>query len=277
MILLRRLTDVISRVCRLNKIMANVAVRRKMKVKVTDALKPFIVLFIINTIVLVTWTELDPLKWVRIESGLTDGFGRSIDSYGICKSNNLLPYVAVLFVINFSFILLANYQVYNARKLSTEFSESKYISIIMASMFQAIAIGVPLYVIVARDPVARFIILTCIIGAMSLSTLCFMFIPKIWGVRIMGDEEEENLNTNNETIVVEDEITEVKADVEDEIENEEDAGVLSQMWDSATNFFGGSDVGEGDPENSVMTSKSIFVGTLRRRGSVELEHLESSL
>jgi len=266
---------------RLNKIMANVAERRKMKVKVTDALKPFIVLFTINTIVLVTWTELDPLEWVRIESDLTDGFGRSIDSYGICKSNHMVTYLLVLFVISFSLILLANYQVYSARQLSTEFFESKYISIIMASMFQAIVIGLPLSIIAMRDPVPRFIIFTFIIGAMSLSTLCFMFIPKIWGLRMMGNEEQENLNTINENVVVDTDITQVKADLEDEIENEENAGVLSSMLDGAKDMYRWttsvvSDAGEGDG-HSVMTGKSIFVGTVRSRESVELEKLESGL
>ena len=48
---------------RLNKVMENAARTgaRKMKVTITDALRSFFILFILNTIVLVVWTKIDPL------------------------------------------------------------------------------------------------------------------------------------------------------------------------------------------------------------------------
>ena len=67
---------------------------------------------------------------MRIGTGVVDSFDRSVASYGICTGEYVVPYVVVLFVVNFSFVVLANYQVYRARNLATEFSESKYISII---------------------------------------------------------------------------------------------------------------------------------------------------
>lgn len=118
---------------RLNKVMRNAARNRRMKVNIKDALKPWFVLMMLNTIVLVIWTKVDPLRWERIDTGVVDGFDRSIDSYGVCNSKNKVPYVVLLFLINLSLVLLANYQAYCARNLSTEFSESRYISIIMVS------------------------------------------------------------------------------------------------------------------------------------------------
>lgn len=84
-----------------------------------DAMKPFFVLIVLNTIILVIWTIIDPLKWTRIDTGLIDKFGRSVDSYGVCSSDHLTAYVVPLFIINFSMVILANYQAYRARNLST--------------------------------------------------------------------------------------------------------------------------------------------------------------
>ena len=41
--------------------MSNLARKKKMKVKKRDAMKPFFVLLTLNTAVLVTWTEVNPL------------------------------------------------------------------------------------------------------------------------------------------------------------------------------------------------------------------------
>jgi len=264
---------------RLNKAMDYAARSKRMKVKVKDALRPWFVLLILNTIVLVTWTEVDPMKWVRVETGTFDDFNRSIDSYGICSSSNEVPFIVVLLIINFSLVVLANYQAYRARNLSTEFSESKYISIIMSSMFQAIVIGLPLAILVGKDPNASFIVLAGIIGMLCLSTLCFMFIPKMVSMNKKGEvalstaaapmPQEENRNENsNECIVERASIIQVKADLDDE--NEEDGGVLMNIWGGAKEIYrrasylpdenrSSNDEEEGSPN---ISATSIFVGTL---------------
>lgn len=171
----------------------------------------------------------------------------------------------------------------------------------MITMFQATVIGLPLSILVSKDTAARLIVLTCIIGAMSLSTLCLIFIPKILALknaqvlnqqsmhRQQQQQEEQHLNAN-ETIVEEAKITEVKmADVESENTAEEN-GFLMNIWGGAKVMFFGSDnanenhdhvsddddiavenghVNVGDDEefgdNHVMAGKSIFVGRLSSR------------
>jgi len=76
---------------RLNSMMANLARSKKMRVKRRDAMKPYGILLMLNTIVLVIWTEVDPLKWARIDTGAYDNFGRSLESYGTCRSNHIVP------------------------------------------------------------------------------------------------------------------------------------------------------------------------------------------
>lgn len=267
--------------------MANAANRKKMKVKVEDAMKPFVVLFIMNTAILATWTKLDPLKWVRIETR-TDVFGRTVESYGICDSENIVPYVVSIFVVNFSFLMLANYQVYRSRNFSTEFSESKYISIIMASFFQAIVIGLPLSLIVSTLPVARFIVLTCIIGAMCLSSLGFTFAPKVMAVKRKRAEERAPVDVYevrdepeaNQDEVQADNIIEIKADLDDDEADdkavEEASGMLASVWNGANEIYRRASIAasypeyndeEGGDREGVMRGKSICVGTINNYDS----------
>lgn len=96
--------------------MANVSRSNKMRVRKKDAMKPFLGLMVLNTIILVVWTEVDPLRWVRIDNGSVDSFGRSISSYGTCTSDGRIGFIVALFIINFSVVILAIYQSYHARK-----------------------------------------------------------------------------------------------------------------------------------------------------------------
>lgn len=263
---------------RLNKVMRNANNRKKMKVQVKDAMKPWFVLMILNTIVLVVWHEVDPWHWERVMTGSVDQFDRSIESYGHCTSKNAIPYLVVLFIINFALVILANYQAYHARNLSTEFSESKYISIVMASVFQAIVIGLPLTILVSQDPNARFIVKTIIVGAMSLSTLCLMFIPKMWSFRRKETVQEENPNVD-ETGVERANITEVKVDLDESRHMQRrgavvaEDGVMTNFWNRAVSYYNktGNSADEiiEDEEADVITARSIFVGTLMQRNSTD--------
>ena len=49
-----------------------------------DVILPCVVMFVLNTIVLATWTAVSPLRWTRIDRGNEDAYGRSTNSYGTC-------------------------------------------------------------------------------------------------------------------------------------------------------------------------------------------------
>lgn len=143
----------------------------------------------------------------------------------------------------------------------------------MASVFQSIVIGLPLYIIVAKDPSASFIVMSCIIGAMCLSTLVFMFVPKMVAMeeqRVQSTEdatEEQNASNLEGSRVELRTPTEVKADLGDE--DVEEGGMLMNIWDGVKGLFAesGNYASNNDAEGAIMSGKSIFVGTLVQDGS----------
>ena len=83
-----------------------------------------------------------------------------------------------LFAINGSAIIAANIQAYRARKITTEFSESKYIGVAMACILQATLIGVPVFFF-STDPAATYLIKAGCMLVLCGSILYLIFIPKV--------------------------------------------------------------------------------------------------
>ncbi len=148
---------------------------------VKDVILPCVVMFILNTIVLAVWTAISPLRWTRIDRGTVDAYGRSTNSYGTChaETKEWAPYLSIILALNFSMVVLANIQAYRARKITTEYAESRFIGIIMVSILQACCIGLPLVAIVSDQPVANFILRSGLIFVVCMSMLLLMFVPKI--------------------------------------------------------------------------------------------------
>lgn len=169
-----------SKTWRINQIFHHPQLRR-VTVNIKDVIVPFLILLGLNTIVLICWTAISPLKWERVHTDARDDFGRPLDSTGRCtvENNKSLPFVVLLLIINMAVLLLANIQAYQARTITVEFSESKYIGIINASILQAGIIGGPLLVIAGSEPSA--FVLTAVGGifVICMSMLLLIFIPKM--------------------------------------------------------------------------------------------------
>ena len=77
---------------RINRIYASSAAFKRVRVTVFDVAKPMIILLGLNVIVLIVWTVLSPLEW-RLEVEDRDAFGRPMETFGLCYSDRVLPYV----------------------------------------------------------------------------------------------------------------------------------------------------------------------------------------
>jgi len=173
-----------SKTWRINKIFHNPSCFSRIKVTAVDVIGPYVVLMAINVIVLACWTAIAPLVFDRFYHEGTDSWNRQISSYGFCHSQTdakggFIPYLIILGVVNISVLILANVQAYQARSIQSEYSESKYISIIMASMLQASVIGIPVILLVWDSPQVLFVVLVCLISVICFAVLSFMFLPKI--------------------------------------------------------------------------------------------------
>ena len=139
---------------------------------------PFVVLFSLNVIFLLVWTLVDPMVWKR-ESLCGSG---DLSSYGYCdlgSGNTSVAMFVCVVVLNACALVLANYQAYKARSISTEYGESQYVAIIMMSILQIVIIGVPLMFLLVENPSASYFVRVGVIFVICMSTLLLLFVPKI--------------------------------------------------------------------------------------------------
>jgi hypothetical protein len=150
---------------------------------------PFVLLLTTNAVVLTVWTIVNPLKYTRLSHTGTDEWNRVLSTYGICQSDDpAFPYYITLGVINLSIVLLANYQAYRTHFIRSEFSESKYIGLVMISMLQAFMSGVPILFLVRETPGAYYLILVFMIFFICMAVLWLIFLPKVLIAKKLEDE-----------------------------------------------------------------------------------------
>lgn len=111
---------------RINKIVKSSKKFRRIRITIWDTLKPVFAVLVLNLIVLTVMSVLDPIQYSIIYTGF-DEFGRPNSSYGSCDFKPVFPYLITLALINGGIILFAIYQAWEARNLSTEFAESRYV------------------------------------------------------------------------------------------------------------------------------------------------------
>lgn len=190
-----------SKTWRINRLFYSKVSMARMQVTEKDVLSPFLVLLTSNIIVLACWTAIDPLTYVRHENEGTDYWNRVISTYGVCKSDTAMVFLAPLAAINLGVVAIASWQAYQARSIKSEFSEAKYIALAVFSLFQAFFTGVPVLVVVRNMPEAYYILLMMMIFILCMAILSLIFLPKIAiQRRYAGLSKEEQRKMLQETI-----------------------------------------------------------------------------
>ena len=160
---------------RVNQLMENARRFRRIKVEAWQVMLPLAFLLSVNVALMIVWTLVDPMYWVRKESG-------ELSSYGICMlgETNVSAYLfGAVVIVNFLALVLALVEAYKAREISNALSESKYIFFIFGSMLQVGVVGVPLIALVAQDPVASYFVKSALVFVLCMSTLLLIFVPKM--------------------------------------------------------------------------------------------------
>lgn len=170
-----------SKIWRVNKLLKHAANFSRVTVTEEDVLKPFFILMVLNVGLLTSWTVVDPLHWDRVwEENAPESYGRCISDGKASKY-----FLSFILVVNVSALILANVQAYKAnnKNLNLLLSESTYIALSMASIFQASAIGIPLLVLVKTNPTANYFVRSGLIFVIAMSVQLLMFCPKMIAVR----------------------------------------------------------------------------------------------
>ena len=178
----------------MNKIFHNPNAFKRIKVTEKDVIQPYLIMMGINLIVLICWTVISPLKYKRSNWPGTDLWNRIIATYGSCQeeeenSLDFWPYLSIILFVNIGILIVANVQSYQARLIQTEYSESHYITIIMASLAQMFLLAVPCVILLSQQPRPYYVVMVIVILCVSAAVLGLMFVPKIFATRIWLKEK----------------------------------------------------------------------------------------
>eukprot|EP00977_Amphora_coffeiformis_P026195 scaffold24543_cov195-Amphora_coffeaeformis.AAC.18 len=169
-----------SKTWRVNKLMRAQRDCTRIVVKEREVLGPFSVLLLLNVVVLLVWTLVDPLTFVRRDEQRTDYWNRVVSSYGSCRSDHgAEPFLIPLGVINLSLVAVACWQAFEARGIHSAFAEAKYIGLAILSMFQAFLTGVPIIVIAKDAPESFYLALVFFLFTLCMAILLLIFVPKM--------------------------------------------------------------------------------------------------
>ena len=142
-----------------------------------DAAVPFIVLFIVNVIILISWHAVSRLEWQQIVLK-TDYFENPLEIVGVCTSTHSQPHLLSLIGVDILALLLACHQAYKARNIDTALSESSYVAMAMISIFQTLLFTIPMLVWTRHHPSAHLLIFSSAICLVAVVPNLFIFIPK---------------------------------------------------------------------------------------------------
>lgn len=213
-----------SKTWRVNQFFKSSNARARIRVKERDVLVPFLIMFSLNIIVLICWTVIDPLMYVRTYSQGTDLWNREIASTGQCRSEDgVVPYLVplglskwlivtnialerrliihfaclcfyLLAAVNLVVLAVACWQAYEARDIKSEFAEAKYIAMTVFSLTQAFLTGLPIVAVARETPRTFYLILTVLVFGVCMVVLSLIFVPKILMQRRYGkmsDKEQK--------------------------------------------------------------------------------------
>ncbi|CAB9529524.1 Gamma-aminobutyric acid (GABA) B receptor [Seminavis robusta] len=178
------LSALFSKAWRLNQIVKSGVQMRRVQVQVVDVIWPFVLLMTINVTLLTAWTIVAPLEYIREnDPHNVDMFGRHVESFGACKvnpDNSVSPlwFQIPIFLVNVATLGIATYQSYKSRHLPTEFSESSYLAISMASLLESLLLGGPILFVTLDNPTAFFVVGSGLLAVCCLCILLPVFIPK---------------------------------------------------------------------------------------------------
>jgi len=162
----------------------------RMRRKTVDYKDVFFIIIIVVTaelIVLIAWQLVSPQVWQR--DVIQDINGFSIESIGMCSSENSLQFSCSLVTLNVIFLFVALVLCWRTKDIPSDFSESNYIFLSVMFMFQILLLGVPITAMVRDDANVYFFIRVGSIFLQNLSVLLLIFLPKMRRIYIGEDTD----------------------------------------------------------------------------------------
>mmetsp|Transcript_10403 Transcript_10403/g.28745 ORF Transcript_10403/g.28745 Transcript_10403/m.28745 type:complete len:819 (-) Transcript_10403:813-3269(-) len=148
--------------------------RRRFELK--QLVKPMITLIALTLILMALWTAISPLRWVRTTVNEVTG-----DSVGKCDSPYMGAFVIPLTVIATVPMIGTAFMAFKTRDVDEAFAESWWIFLMILCQLEAMLVAAPVAIILREQATGstRYIVFVLLLMIVPLSTLSFMFMPKV--------------------------------------------------------------------------------------------------
>jgi hypothetical protein len=153
-----------------------------------------VVVFIVECSILIAWTIVAPLEFVRVLD-FVDQYGYPVSSHGACLGPAPASgiFVGVLCGLHAVQVLVTMRVTQRLTRVPVRFQETRWINIAALSMGQLYLIGLPSAAAVYGSPLGRFLVFSSVVFFSCLAILAAIFYPKY----MMKNYGEEYFNSSD--------------------------------------------------------------------------------
>jgi hypothetical protein len=145
------------------------------EIKIRHVVAPMSALIAFALAILAIWTLVDPLQWQRREIDIFTG-----ETFASCESDKAWVFLVPEIILILIPVVLTGTMAWKTKDVDEMYSESWYIFIMCMLQLEAALVACPVIIIlkdVSRD--GQFLLLASVLTGYPLSTLVFIFIPKM--------------------------------------------------------------------------------------------------
>eukprot|EP00797_Seminavis_robusta_P006117 Sro1407_g269990.2 (666) ;mRNA; f:3342-5341 len=148
-------------------------------------------LVLIDGIILVTWTIVDPLTFQR-QVVTEDIFGYPLESVGYCVSDHWAVFTGLIAALHLTLLLVGCWYVYLCKDIPNGLSDAKYVGIAMISNAQIFVIAVPVLIIVAStNPGTSVFVRNIVIFMNDLAVVLLIFGSLMYSVYSKSQSDQD--------------------------------------------------------------------------------------
>lgn len=168
-----------AKIYRVREIIASATEFRRKRVQARDVFYVIALVLLVECIILLVWTVVDPLAWERQVIRASED-GLPLQSVGTCMSDRTSLIFWLIFIsFNVCLLFYALILCYKTWSYPSAFAESRWITACVISYIQILLLAVPILVIVNEDNNVFFFVKATIVSLMSMSVTLFIFVPKV--------------------------------------------------------------------------------------------------
>ncbi|GBG33555.1 Gamma-aminobutyric acid type B receptor subunit 1 [Hondaea fermentalgiana] len=157
---------------RVAKVFKSAAALKKAKgVSLKETLAFLAGLLLVEVLIILVWTVVDPLNFERPEDDPLNG---------ACKSPTASNYVVALAVYHLGLLFYGAKLSYRCRKVNGVFAEAKFLSLAMIGNLQVLLLALPVILLTADDSITSLFIRSIAVFLNDFSTTSLIFLPKMY-------------------------------------------------------------------------------------------------